>query len=131
VARFVVGAVFGLVVGVVAGAASGSHAADAGGSGEDALAAEAAPESEPVAIEPQFGIWDRLAKCESNGHWNANTGNGYYGGLQFDLASWRAAGGLGRPDLASRAEQIRVAINWQARAGWKAWPVCSHVIGVR
>jgi hypothetical protein len=83
------------------------------------------------AVEPVFGVWDRLAACESGGRWNANTGNGYFGGVQFDLPSWRAAGGSGRPDQASRAEQIRVAMNWQRVAGWKAWPVCSRVIGVR
>lgn len=80
-------------------------------------------------VEPAYGVWDRLAQCESGGRWNANTGNGYFGGVQFDLPSWRAAGGSGRPDQASRAEQIRVAIVWQALAGWKAWPVCSRVIG--
>lgn len=129
-ARFAVGLVFGLVVGVVGGAAAGLHAADAAGGGETA---EAPPEEQaPVATpEPAYGVWDRLAQCESNGRWAANTGNGYFGGLQFDLPSWRAAGGLGRPDQASRAEQIRVAINWQHLAGWKAWPVCSRVIGVR
>jgi len=89
-----------------------------------------APKPPPVAA-PSYGVWDRLAACESGGRWSRNTGNGYYGGVQFDLPSWRAAGGSGRPDQASRAEQIRVAINWQALAGWKAWPVCSRVIGVR
>jgi len=89
-----------------------------------------APKPPPVAA-PSYGVWDRLAACESGGRWSANTGNGYYGGVQFDLPSWRAAGGSGRPDQASRAEQIRVAIVWQGLAGWKAWPVCSRVIGVR
>ncbi|HEX7740501.1 MAG TPA: transglycosylase family protein, partial [Marmoricola sp.] len=54
-------------------------------------------------------VWDRIAACESGGNWAANTGNGYYGGLQFNLGTWRANGGTGRPDQASRAEQIRVA----------------------
>jgi hypothetical protein len=85
----------------------------------------------PPLPAPAYGVWDRLAQCESNSRWNIATGNGYYGGLQFDLPSWRAAGGTGLPSQASRAEQIRVAILWQARAGWGAWPVCSRVIGVR
>jgi len=131
-ARLTVGLVFGVVVGIIGGAALQIHAADAGGSAEDV--AEAAPEAEPVAVEPQFGIWDRLAKCESNGHWNANTGNGYSGGLQEDARFWARYGGLAyapAPYLASRAQQIAVAIRGQAVQGWGAWPVCSHVIGVR
>src|SRR5262252_7634065 len=110
-ARLTVGLVFGVVVGIIGGAALQIHAADAGGSAEDV--AEAAPEAEPVAVEPQFGIWDRLAKCESNGHWNANTGNGYSGGLQEDARFWARYGGLAyapAPYLASRAQQIAVAI---------------------
>ena len=82
----------------------------------------------PVPVPPPFGVWDRLAQCESGGNWAAATGNGYFGGIQFDLPSWRAAGGVGRPDQASRAEQIRVGMNWQRQAGWRAWPVCSRVI---
>ena len=91
----------------------------------------------PVVVSPaapasgSFSVWDRLAQCESGGRWNANTGNGYYGGIQFDLSSWRAAGGFGRPDQAPRTEQIRVAIVWQSLAGWKAWPACSRALGLR
>jgi hypothetical protein len=134
VARFAAGVVFGLVVGVVAAAAGGLHAEDESGVGVDSVDdAQAAPEvvAEPVEPQPAYGVWDRLAQCESNGRWTANTGNSYYGGLQFDLPSWRAAGGVGLPNLASRAEQIRVGINWQRMVGWGAWPVCSRVIGVR
>ena len=56
--------------------------------------------------------WDAIAACESSGNWQANTGNGHYGGLQFTQSSWAAAGGLEyarRADLATRAEQIAVA----------------------
>ncbi|SHT78507.1 transglycosylase domain-containing protein [Mycobacteroides abscessus subsp. abscessus] len=59
--------------------------------------------------------WDAIAACESGGNWGINTGNGYYGGLQFNLGTWRANGGSGSPHLASREEQIRVAENVLAR----------------
>ncbi|HMQ37573.1 MAG TPA: transglycosylase family protein [Micropruina sp.] len=73
-------------------------------------------------------MWDRIAKCESGGRWNINTGNGYYGGLQFANASWRANGGTDfapRADLASRAEQITVANRYYAKAGLQPWG-CRH-----
>ncbi|MFI6878170.1 transglycosylase family protein [Streptomyces sp. NPDC050400] len=72
--------------------------------------------------------WSCLAECESNGHWNANTGNSYYGGLQFWQATWEEHGGLAyapRADLATRAEQIKVAEEVLRRQGWRAWPTCS------
>ena len=78
-----------------------------------------------------YGIWDRLAACESGGNWSINTGNGYYGGLQFSLASWRAVGGRGYPHRASRAEQIRRGRRLQARQGWGASPSCSRKLGLR
>jgi len=69
--------------------------------------------------------WDRIAACESGGNWAANTGNGYYGGLQFTLSTWSAYGGSGRPDQASRAAQIAVAERVRAASGgYGAWPVC-------
>ena len=70
--------------------------------------------------------WDAIAKCESGGNWAINTGNGYYGGLQFTLSTWHANGGVGRPDQASRAEQIRVAENTLRSQGIGAWPVCGR-----
>jgi len=75
--------------------------------------------------------WQRLAMCESSGNWHINTGNGYYGGLQFSLASWRAVGGRGYPHHASKAEQIRRAERLQNMQGWGAWPECSRRIGLR
>lgn len=69
--------------------------------------------------------WEALAQCESGGNWAINTGNGYYGGLQFSLSSWAAAGGSGNPAAASKAEQIRVAENLLQMQGWGAWPACS------
>lgn len=70
--------------------------------------------------------WDAIAQCESGGNWHINTGNGYYGGLQFTLGTWRANGGRGRPDTASREEQIRVAENVLRTQGIGAWPVCGR-----
>ncbi|MCV7249157.1 transglycosylase family protein [Mycobacterium koreense] len=68
--------------------------------------------------------WDAVAACESGGNWGTNTGNGYYGGLQFAPGTWSANGGAGLPHNASREEQIRVAENVLATQGIGAWPVC-------
>ena len=68
--------------------------------------------------------WDAIAQCESGGNWAINTGNGYYGGLQFTPGTWRANGGSGMPNQASREEQIRVAENVLRTQGIGAWPSC-------
>ena len=68
--------------------------------------------------------WDAVAQCESGGNWSINTGNGYYGGLQFKLSTWRAYGGEGMPHQASRAQQIAIAENVMDGQGIGAWPVC-------
>jgi nucleoid-associated protein YgaU len=73
--------------------------------------------------------WDNVAYCESHGNWHINTGNGYYGGLQFAQHTWVSFGGTQfapRADLATKAQQIAVAERVLARQGWGAWPVCSH-----
>jgi hypothetical protein len=70
--------------------------------------------------------WDAVARCESGGNWSTATGNGYYGGLQFTMGTWRANGGTGSPHKASREEQIRVAENVLHTQGIKAWPVCGR-----
>ena len=76
-------------------------------------------------------VWDRLAQCESGGNWAINTGNGYYGGLQFLPSSWRAAGGSGMPHQASREEQIRVAENLRDQVGgFRPWPPCAAKLGL-
>ena len=75
-------------------------------------------------------VWDRLAQCESGGNWSINTGNGYYGGLQFTLSTWRSLGGSGYPNQASRSEQIARAQALQARSGWGQWPACSAKLGL-
>ena len=72
--------------------------------------------------------WDRLAQCESGKRWNINTGNGYYGGLQFSAGTWRAYGGREfgtNAHLATRAQQITVAERLLADRGWGPWPACS------
>lgn len=68
--------------------------------------------------------WDAIAQCESGGNWAINTGNGYYGGLQFALSTWRANGGTGMPQNTSRDTQIAVAQRILATQGIGAWPVC-------
>lgn len=68
--------------------------------------------------------WDAVAACESGGDWSINTGNGYYGGLQFSQSTWTANGGSGSPHNASKAEQIRVAENTLQSQGPGAWPTC-------
>ncbi|WP_062647146.1 LysM peptidoglycan-binding domain-containing protein [Streptomyces maremycinicus] len=78
------------------------------------------------------GVWDRIAQCESGGNWSINTGNGYYGGLQFSAGTWRAYGGTAyapTADKASKAQQISVATKVQNAQGWGAWPTCSARAG--
>lgn len=77
--------------------------------------------------------WDRLAACESTGDWSVNSGNGYYGGLQFSQSTWQGFGGgqyASRADLASRAGQIATAEKVLAVQGWGAWPSCSAKLGL-
>jgi hypothetical protein len=80
------------------------------------------------------GVWSAIAACESGGNWAINTGNGYYGGLQFSAGTWLAMGGgayAPRADLASPAEQVAVAQRTLAAQGWGAWPACSARLGLR
>jgi resuscitation-promoting factor RpfB len=79
-------------------------------------------------------IWDAISRCEAGGNWAINSGNGYYGGVQFDQNTWERNGGLRfapRADLATREEQITVAEVTRAHQGWGAWPVCSGRAGAR
>ncbi len=77
------------------------------------------------------GVWDRLAQCESGGNWHINTGNGYYGGLQFSLGTWHAYGGTGLPSQHSRETQIAVATKLRnASGGYGAWPGCAARLGL-
>lgn len=99
-----------------------------------AAAPAAAPRPVRAAVNyaPSDGsVWDRIAACEAGGNWATNTGNGYYGGLQFSLSSWRAVGGSGLPSNASRDEQIMRGKMLQAKQGWGAWPSCTSKLGLR
>ncbi|SNX57378.1 LysM domain-containing protein [Streptomyces sp. TLI_55] len=78
------------------------------------------------------GVWDRIARCESGGNWHINTGNGYYGGLQFSAGTWRAYGGTAyaaTADRATKTQQIAIATKVQRAQGWGAWPTCSARAG--
>ena len=76
-------------------------------------------------------VWDKIAQCESGGNWAENTGNGYYGGLQFSLGTWQAYGGSGLPSSASRLTQIAIATKVRnASGGYGSWPACSQSLGL-
>ncbi len=76
-------------------------------------------------------VWDSLAQCESGGNWAINTGNGYYGGLQFNLGTWQSYGGSGLPSNASRETQIAIATKLRnASGGYGAWPGCAAKLGL-
>lgn len=80
------------------------------------------------------GVWDRLAECEANGNWSMNSGNGFYGGLQFMKGTWDSVGGTEfaeYPHQASRQQQITAGKRLQQRSGWGQWPHCSKVLGLR
>lgn len=86
-----------------------------------------------TASAASVSTWDRVASCESGGNWAVNTGNGYYGGLQFTTSSWLAAGGgqyASRADLATKDQQIAVAEHLLASQGPGAWPVCGPRAGL-
>ncbi len=94
----------------------------------------AAPLAVGAPAEAASGrTWDRLAQCESGGNWSINTGNGYYGGLQFSGGTWRAYGGgayASSAHRATRSEQITVAERVLDAQGWGAWPACSRKLGL-
>lgn len=84
-----------------------------------------------VPLDQWDDVWDRLAWCESSGRWHLDSGNGYFGGLQFLPSSWWGVGGRGLPHEASREEQIARAKILLAYQGWEAWPMCSRMLGFR
>jgi nucleoid-associated protein YgaU len=78
-------------------------------------------------------VWNRLARCESSGNWHINTGNGFYGGLQFWQPTWQLFGGLkyaARADLATPTQQVAVAEEVLQVQGWTAWPACARALGL-
>lgn len=91
-----------------------------------------APTPQRIVGDPADpATWDELAQCEAGGDWAANTGNGYYGGLQFMLSTWESYGGVGYPHEASREAQIEIGQRLQAARGWDAWPSCTRELGYR
>ena len=90
----------------------------------------AATMSMPAANAVDGATWDALAQCESGGNWSINTGNGFYGGLQFTQQSWNGVGMSGSPVTASRAQQIEAGERLLAIQGWGAWPACSAKLGL-
>ena len=100
----------------------------------DAIVSVGTKEREPVVTANFAGgstVWDQLAQCESGGNWAINTGNGYYGGLQFSLSTWRAYGGPGYPHQQSRETQIAIATKLRdANGGYGSWPSCSQKLGL-
>jgi hypothetical protein len=104
---------------------------------EATLYATAAPR--PAAAAPRVvtydgdTVWDDLAQCESGGNWAINTGNGYYGGLQFSYDTWHGYGGgdfAQYPHEATREEQIIVAERLHAARGFQPWPACRIKLGL-
>lgn len=118
---------------VVGFAAAGLVAAGAplalAGTANAAPSTPTAPAAAPTAVSNS--VWDKLAECESGGDWSTDTGNGFSGGLQFTPSTWKAFGGEGSPENASRSEQIAVAKRVLAEQGWSAWPACSSKLGLR
>ncbi|WP_314416175.1 transglycosylase family protein [Rothia mucilaginosa] len=90
----------------------------------------AATLSMPAANAADGATWDALAQCESGGNWSINTGNGFYGGLQFTQQSWNGVGMSGSPVNATRAQQIEAGERLLAIQGWGAWPACSAKLGL-
>ena len=90
----------------------------------------AATMSMPAANAVDSATWDALAQCESGGNWSINTGNGFYGGLQFTQQSWTGVGMSGSPATATREQQIEAGERLLAIQGWGAWPACSAKLGL-
>jgi hypothetical protein len=87
----------------------------------------------PVVTYDGGTVWDQLAQCESGGNWAINTGNGYYGGLQFSYGTWLGYGGgefTEYAHLATREQQIIVAERLHAARGFSPWPACSAKLGL-
>lgn len=96
------------------------------------VAAGGATAGTPAAEAASPAAWDQVAQCESGGDWHINTGNGYYGGLQFDISTWLSGGGgqyAPRADLATKAQQIAVANTVYAHRGLRPWQ-CAYILGL-
>ena len=75
-------------------------------------------------------IWDKIASCESDGNWHEDSGNGYFGGLQFSQGAWDSVGGGGKPSDATREDQIAKGKTLQGIRGWGVWGACAHILGL-
>lgn len=105
--------------------------APAAGSTPSATVPDTDPDEYVAAMSPQrVETFNSLAMCESSGDWSADTGNGFYGGIQFTLDSWELVGGSGNPADTSQNEQIMRGNLLQARQGWVAWPQCAAQLGL-
>ena len=94
------------------------------------LAATSATMVAPASQAADLATWEKLAQCESGGNWSINTGNGFYGGLQFTQQSWNGVGMSGSPQTASREAQIEAGERLLAVQGWGAWPACTAKLGL-
>ena len=98
-----------------------------------AAAPPAPPAPQRVVTYAGNSVWDDLARCESGGNWAINSGNGYYGGLQFSLGTWQQYGGTefaAYPHQATRDEQIITAERLRAVRGYAPWPACRAKLGL-
>lgn len=91
---------------------------------------EAAVGTTPASADPSATDWQRLRMCESSDNYSINTGNGYYGAYQFDLATWRSVGGAGYPNEASPTEQDYRALYLYRMRGWEPW-TCARILGLQ
>ncbi|GHD12290.1 LysM peptidoglycan-binding domain-containing protein [Zhihengliuella salsuginis] len=107
-----------------------TRAGIAGSAAAFVLAGAAVGVAAAPASAASTSTWEALAECESGGDWSINTGNGYYGGLQFSMSTWQGFGGTGNPADASKSQQIAVAEQVLATQGWGAWPACSAELGL-
>lgn len=83
------------------------------------------PDHRLIVVAPYRSRFERIARCESTSRWHLDTGNGYFGGIQFTLRSWSWVGGRGYPHWASKLEQMYRGVRLMRRQGWGAWPVCA------
>ena len=121
-----VGVLFVLAVALV-GVVAQLLQSDDGGDGPYADAYAWVDSQAPETI----AVWDALAECETNSEWTRNTGNGFFGGLQFQMSSWLEVDGAGQPDQAPREEQIYRGDQLRQIQGWTAWPSCAAQLGLQ
>lgn len=99
------------------------------------IAPPSKPTTTPMPPPASSGtaVWDQLARCESGANWSINTGNGFFGGIQFDYQTWLSNGGgefASRADLATREQQIIIAERVRTNRGFSPWPACARSLGL-